>query len=345
MEKKHLDYLFYDPKWEPPEVIYGEDLLQEFTKDIENYAVSTMQIPWNIVKGKISNLPQKVIFVESMELPVIEKLEKKVPPVQLVMGIGGGSAHDFAKYIALKKQCRIYQVPTIIGGDASVTNAIGIRDGGKVKYIAHVFIDKVLIDYKLLSQAPQKLITCGAADILSSHTALYDWKIASDRGKEKFNEKIYMQAREEFLSELKDNKIEIKKATKKGIKTIIELYLKYAKIANLIGTDRAQEGSEHFFAYNAEYVTKKHFIHGEILTIGILVSSYLQNNNFEEIFKLINDMGMQYQISSVGLNEEEFTEIMKTMNKFVIEGGYYYSIFNEVRIKPSHIRELLKLLM
>ena len=66
MGKKHLDYLFYDPKWEPPEVIYGEDLLQEFTKDIENYAVSTMQIPWNIVKGKISNLPQKVIFLESM---------------------------------------------------------------------------------------------------------------------------------------------------------------------------------------------------------------------------------------------------------------------------------------
>lgn len=342
--KKHLDHLFYDPKWKPPELIYGENLLPEFIAGEEKYAVSTMEIPWNLVKDKVSTPPAKIVFVESMELPVIEKLERKIPPVKLVLGIGGGSAHDFAKYVAFKKQCCIYQVPTIISGDASITSAIGIRDKGKVKYIAHVFIDKVLVDYALLSQAPRELITYGAADVLSSHTALYDWKLASDKGQEKFNERIYRQAKEEFLSELKKKRFEIKRASKVCIKTIMGLYLRYAKVANSIGTDRAQEGSEHFFAYNAEYVTGRHFTHGKLLAVGIFVSSYLQNNEFDETVKLMNDMGMQCQLKSIGLREEEFTKIMETMNEFVIDGGYYYSIFNDVKIRPSCIQELLKLL-
>lgn len=342
--KRHLNHLFSDPNWEPPEVVYGEDLLSEFTVTEANYAVSTMEIPWDLVKNKVSRSPKKVIFVKGMSLSEIEKMEKDIPPVDLVLGVGGGSSHDFAKYVALKKQCRIYQVPTIICSDASVTSAIGIRDRGLVKYIAHVFIDKVLVDYTLLFQAPRELIISGVGDIICCHTALYDWKMAAGRGKEKFNERIYKKVKEEFLPELKEKRFEIKRVSKIGIKTIIKLYLKIAKVANSIGTDRAQEGSEHFFAYNAEYVTRRHFIHGKLLSIGILVSSYLQNNEFKDTVKLMNDIGMQCQLKSTGLSKKEFVQTVETMNQFVQKGGYYYSIFNEIKVKPSHIQGLLELL-
>ncbi len=344
LRREHLDHLFYDPEWKPPEMVYGENLLAEFTRNEGEYVVSTMEIPWNIVKSKVSTPPAKVLFAQNIELPVMEKMEIEAPPVGLVLGIGGGSAHDLAKYIALRKQCRIYQVPTIISGDASITNAIGIRDEGRVKYIAHVFTDKVLVDYTLLSQAPRELIAYGAADILSSHTALYDWKLASERERERFDKRIYNQAKEEFLSELRQKRFEIGRASKIGIRTIMELYLKYAKVANSIKTDRAQEGSEHFFAYNVEYLTGRHFTHGKLLALGIFVCSYLQSNEFDETVELMRDMGMECQLKSIGLDEEEFTRTLQTMREFVVSGGYYHSIFNDIKIKGSSIRELLGLL-
>ncbi len=40
--REHLDYLFYDPEWKPPKMIYGDNLLPEFTRNEGEYVVSTM---------------------------------------------------------------------------------------------------------------------------------------------------------------------------------------------------------------------------------------------------------------------------------------------------------------
>jgi len=340
---KHLESLFFDPNWEQPEVIYGKDLVSEVTKTKEKYTVSTMEIPWKMVKDRISTPPVKVVFVENMDLDAMENLEKKIPSIDLVLGVGGGSSHDFAKYVALKRQCRLIQIPTIISADACVTNAIGIRKNGRVKYIAHVLIDQIIVDYSILKQAPKELIRYGAGDVLSSHTALHDWQLASKKGLEKFDRKIYKEARE-LLFELNEKRYEIRDVTNAGIKTIIELYLQYARIANQIATDRAQEGSEHFFAYNAEYVTKRHFIHGQLLALGIFVACYLQKNEFEQTSKLMSNLGMEYKLKITRIKKDEFIHIMKTMKEFVEEGGYYYSIFNEAEITSSKLDELIDLL-
>lgn len=340
---KHLDNLFFDPSWKSPKVTYGEGLIPKVTKTKEKYAVSTMEIPWKMVKDRISTPPVKVVFVENMDLDAMENLEKKIPFIDLVLAIGGGSSHDFAKYIALKKQCRLIQIPTIISADACATNAIGIRKNGRVKYIAHVLIDQIVVDYSILKQAPKELIRCGAGDVLSSHTALYDWQLASKKGLEKFNKKIYEEAKK-LLFELNEKRYEIRDVTNAGIKTIIELYLQYARIANQIATDRAQEGSEHFFAYNAEYVTKRHFIHGQLLALGIFIAAYLQKNEFQQTAELMSDLGMEYKLKITGIKKDEFIRIMKTMKEFVEEGGYYYSIFNEAEITPSKLDELIDLL-
>lgn len=343
MKVKHLENLFFDPNWKSPEVIYGKDLVSEVTKTHEKYAVSTMEIPWKLVKDKIFTPPEKVVFVKNMYLDAMENLEKKIPLIDLVLGIGGGSSHDFAKYVALKRQCRIIQIPSIISGDACVTNAIGIRKNGRVRYIAHVFTDQIIVDYSILKQAPKELIRYGAGDVLSSHTALYDWKLASKKGLEKFDEKIYEEAKK-FLFELSEKRHEIRDITNTGIKTIIELYLQYARIANRIATDRAQEGSEHFFAYNAEYVTKRHFIHGQLLDLGIFIASYFQKNEFERTVELMSDMGMEHELKITGIKKDEFVQIMKTMKEFVEQGDYYYSIFNQAEITSSNLDELMDLL-
>lgn len=343
MHRRHLEKLIYDPDWQSPEIVYGEDLISKVTRTREKYAVATMEIPWNLVRDKLIKKPEKIVFVPDMHKETVEKLEKSVPQIDLVIGIGGGSSHDMAKYIALKKQSRLVQIPTIFSSDASVTNAIGIRKKGKVKYIGHVFIDQILIDFSLFKKVPKELIRLGAGDILSSHTALYDWKVAIRSGFDKMNSRAYEKAKQ-FLLHLKKSRHEIRDVTEKGIKTILELYLEYARIANQFGTDRAQEGSEHFFAYAVEYLTKRQIVHGQLLAVGIVVMAYLQDNAFEETLGLMEDMGIDYRLAKIGLSKDAFAKVLFFLKEFVQEGGYYYSVINEKKIDSALVENLFEIL-
>jgi len=338
----HSEERSYNPNWQRPEVIYGNNLIGEIVEPGERFAIVTMEIPWNLVKEAVPAKPEAIVFVRDMQLETLENVEKTVPPVDMVAGIGGGSSHDLAKYIALKKKARLVQVPTILSGDAAVTDAIGIREKGKVKYIGHVEIDRIIVDFSLIKQAPKELVRYGAGDILSSHTAIYDWKLASSRGREKFDQAYYDRAKD-VLSRLKRRSFDIRNVNDEGIRTIVELYLAYAEIANKLRTDRAQEGSEHFFAYNVEYVARKQYLHGKLLAIGIVAMSYIQNNEFEEILALTNDFGWKPKLETIDLGREDFSKVLTTLRSFAEEGGYY-SIINETEFDKSTIEKLFKTL-
>jgi hypothetical protein len=70
----------------------------------------------------------------------------------------------------------------------------------------------------------------GAADVLSSYTGLLDWKLASERGKEKYNNEIAKYTKEKLLVQLYDNAREIMNLTEQGISvTELETILKTLK--------------------------------------------------------------------------------------------------------------------
>lgn len=341
-KKIHYEDFRHNPDWQFPEVVYGENLISEATNTNEKYAVVSMEIPWDLVKDRVVKQPEKVVFVPNMHIETMDAIVKEIPDdLQMVIGIGGGSSHDCAKYIALKKNLRLIQMPTIFGGDSVVCSAIGVRMEGRVKYIGHTVTDKIYVDYQLIRKAPSNLIRYGAADILSSYTALLDWKLASEKGLEKYDKASMEFAKNELLDRLKNNAGEIKCLTDKGIKCIVELFLEYARLANKIDTDRAQEGSEHFFCYNAEYVTKRTYVHGALLSLGIWVSASFFHNRKDDIEAILNSLGLEYNLKSAGLTEDEFTNTLLSLKKFIEKGGYYYSVINEMNIDESIVKKIL----
>jgi len=339
MKHGHSEDRVIDPAWTPPRAQYGRGLIRELTDTDEDYAVITMEIPWDLVKDQVARPPKHVAFVKDMRLESVQALEAQVPPVDLVIGLGGGSSHDSAKYVAIKKDARLAQVPTIISGDACVTPPVGVRIEGKVVYIGTAVCDRVVVDYDVLGQAPPRLVRYGAGDVLSSHTALFDWKLAAERGKAEFNQEFYDRARRN-LETLYENRFEIRDLTEQGIRTIIELYRDYALIAARLGNDRCQEGSEHFFAYNAERIAGRTFLHGGLLATGIFVITYLQENEHEHIRGFMDDMGFDYSLGSIGLSRDEFFETMETLGDFARSGGYYYSVVHDRPVSRQQVEAL-----
>ena len=54
------------------ELRIGKDSSKNIGKEIGKFVVSTMEIPWGIIKNKIGQSPEKVINVTSVELSWIE---------------------------------------------------------------------------------------------------------------------------------------------------------------------------------------------------------------------------------------------------------------------------------
>jgi glycerol-1-phosphate dehydrogenase [NAD(P)+] len=301
-----------------------------------------MDIPWNLVKDQISKPPVQVINVPNVHLSTLNSLAEQLPKdVEMVMGVGGGSSHDCAKYLALKTGARLVQFPTIFGGDAVITTAVGVRKESKVTYIGYVELDRMFVDFDVIRKAPPQLVRYGAADILSSYTGLLDWRLAADRGKERFDEQRAAYAKNVLLGRLRQQADAIRRLTDDGIKTIVELFAEYHKLAHQLDTDRPQEGSEHFIAYNAEYVTGRTFVHGTLLALGIWISGGFFHNRKQEVGEFLDALGLDYRLGSSSLSERELETTLETLKEFLNGSDYYYSIVDELDITPTLIAEIL----
>ena len=161
----------------------GNDSTKNIGNEIGKFVVSTMEIPWEITKGKLGQSPEMVINVTSVELSWIENQINDLPDFDTIVGIGGGMAIDVAKYISWKLDKRLVSIPTILSVDAFTTPAAGIRNNHDVQYLGTATPDPLIIDYNILRTAPKELNIAGIGDLFSIHTASFDWSYANSKGK------------------------------------------------------------------------------------------------------------------------------------------------------------------
>ena len=230
-------------------VVYGKVDGQGET--FGDFAVMTMDVPWNLVKDRIGGKPVKVVMTEGLEVEYLDGLVKELPKVDTVVGIGGGQAVDTAKYFAWKRGCKAVFIPTIVSVNAYGTPGAAVRFNGKVNYLGNVIPEEIIIDYPAIQSAPKRLNTAGVGDIYSCRTALFDWKLAHEKIDEFYSEDIANESRQ-ILSTLVGNASEIKNVTDKGIKTLVQLHIDTNTVQLHAKTPRPEEGSEHLFFYALE---------------------------------------------------------------------------------------------
>ncbi len=296
---------------------YGRNLLRGLPEALyERPIVLTQPEPWDLVKDAFPNDRTQVHAVATMEHAVVQQVTASFGGGSAVFGIGGGSALDHAKFTAWKTGLPLVLVPSILSVDAAYTKAIGIREGSRVRYVGAMFPDHFLIDYGILQAADPLLNRAGVGDILSIFTALWDWREAGVRLGEFHDEGVATRS-EALLHRMFDGAGEIGRCTEAGLHLLSELYVGEVVLCEMVGNARPEEGSEHYVAYCLEHQTRRHYLHGALVGMGVLLAGAYQGQDVVPVRKFLRDVQLDSSYKAVGTTGDEVRRCLLAMGDYV----------------------------
>ncbi|MHA1804862.1 MAG: iron-containing alcohol dehydrogenase [Promethearchaeota archaeon] len=318
---------------------------------IGKYIVFTLNEPWSLIKRRINNEPQQVVFNLDMSLENLNQLYNRFKPEKIkectIVGIGGGSACDTAKFITWKfnqehkLNLPLILIPSIISVDAFLCSSIAVRIGGKVRYIGKSLPQEIIIDHDLIKQAPKNLNRAGVSDTISIVSALGDWIIARDEIHEKFDPNIFNEAKH-IVNELMKSREEIREVSKEGIEALVKGFYREVSLCEQWGNARPEEGSEHFLAYCLESITGAHYIHGQLIGLNILISLFLQEDaavfSIEEIHQFFKDIKLTISPEKQNISSAQMKEALKTIKEYVQKERLHYTIYNSPRLILNEVK-------
>lgn len=333
-----------------PAVIFGRNLIAELAPTVNDPSlVVTMADLWPLFSPLLSESIFTPHLVTSIEKDVLDALVAANRDKKSVVGLGGGQAVDVAKYVAWKLNIPLFQVPTALSVNAPFAHRAAIRIDGVVKYVGFVQAEAIYIDFDIIQNAPDILNRTGVGDIFCYHTAHADWRLAEKAGQLEaqwpVDEGMIREAQAVMKSCL-DQAAEIRAVTELGITTLVaalqwggEAYAKYG------WNPRPIEGAEHTFFYALEYLTKKHFLHGQPVGLGTILISLLQeDNDAESIKRALDACGVPYRPEEMGVTWEECVSALKYMAHYAEEASLWYTAARHYEITDDYLeaaRELV----
>ncbi|MCL6476015.1 MAG: iron-containing alcohol dehydrogenase [Firmicutes bacterium] len=322
-----------------PEIVYGKQLIPDGLPAHKGWLVLVAPPLRETIASLLSGAEAYLVEATSLEESHLVHIAESLPPAGAILGIGGGVAIDTAKYIAWMRNVPLYLAPSVISVDAFLTESIAVRRDGRVHYLGEVYAQQVLIDFSLIQTAPPSLNRAGAGDILSIHTALWDWRAAAVAGADSYDETIATKSRA-LLDTLAQAADDIRRVTETGIRTLVELYAEEVRLCRLAGSSRPEEGSEHFWTYNVEHLYPRAYVHGELVSLGVLFMAQLQQNRLEWVAGLVRRLGIRYRPEEIGLSEEAVVHSLVTAKAYVESDGLAYSVLN---LRPLNKEQALEM--
>lgn len=295
---------------------FGRDLLAALPRELfPGAVVYTQPEPWALVREAFPR-DTRVVFVDSMEHARVRERAAAAATAPAVFGVGGGSALDQAKYTAWGSAARLVLVPTILSVDAAFTKAVGVREGGRVRYVGEVFSEYLLVDTDLVRAAPPDLNRAGLGDLLSIFTALWDWQEVGAAGGEPYFPEI-AAASAALLERLLAAPAELRNVTDAGLRLLAEGFVEEVRLCEMVGTSRPEEGSEHYLAYALEARTGRAYLHGRLVALCVLLAGAAQGRDVSPLRRFLDDAGLDWRPAAVGTTRDELRAVLGSIGDYV----------------------------
>ena len=167
---------------QPPVIIFGKNCAQEYSFPKNNLVITSSgckQRKW-LEYLKINNF---IVFDQVEPNPSIETVEKILlqfskSDFSNIIGIGGGSVLDVAKYVGMKLNKPKILIPTTFGSGSEVTRISVLKiDGKKQSFHDDQLISNVaIIDSYFLDNTPIEIAKNSIIDACAQSSEAYDSK-------------------------------------------------------------------------------------------------------------------------------------------------------------------------
>ena len=170
---------------QPSKIIFGKNSVKEFLFPKKCLVITS--------KGARSRgwldyarLNNQKIFDDVEPNPSIQTTEKVISKFQnsdfnYIVGIGGGSSMDVAKFCAFKMNKKKIMIPTTFGSGSEVTRISVLKVDGKKKSFHDdgLFADIAIIDSHFLENSNEQIIKNSAIDACAQCTEAYNSTISN----------------------------------------------------------------------------------------------------------------------------------------------------------------------
>ena len=167
---------------QPKEIIFGKNSCKEYTFPDNSLVITSNGA---IKRGWIEYLGIKNYFLfDSVEPnPSIETVNEIINEFQnsnfsCIIGMGGGSSLDVAKFVSHKLHKKKIMIPTTFGSGSEVTRISVLKVDGKKKSFHNdeLFADSAIIDSFFIYNSPTEIIKNSAIDALAQCSEGFDSK-------------------------------------------------------------------------------------------------------------------------------------------------------------------------
>lgn len=224
-----------------------------------------------LVMKKLGRCLYTAELTYSTVLDEVSKLSSRVP-LTTIVGLGGGTAIDYAKYVAKALDLYCIAVPSMLSTNVFATNKVAVLDNGAKHTEDGRLPDTIWLDWGYLSKSPQENLY-GLVDVFSIYQALRDWKCAQRHNNEVIDQNIWNRA-----VNLLHMAVQI--SGDPDTHRIFEVVREAGYITNDYGSGRPESGSEHIFASALE--SKITIPHALSVTLGIHIMEFLSRYVLED---------------------------------------------------------------
>jgi glycerol-1-phosphate dehydrogenase [NAD(P)+] len=250
-----------------------------------------------------------------------------------VVGIGGGTTIDTAKYAANRWALPMVSVATSLANDGVASPVASlINDGIKGSYGVHIPI-AVIVDLDFVENGPERLNRAGIGDVISNLSALADWELGREVRGEPVDglaaslSRMGAQAVLTHDGDMNDD----------GFVTVLAEALIASGLAMAVsGSSRPCSGGCHEIMHATDSLFPGTASHGELAGLGALFCTYLRGDQvrFAQMARCLARHRLPRTAADVGLTIKEFVEVVEFAPRTRPDR---YTILEHLAMSPAEI--------
>ena len=267
---------------EPGALLRFNEYMDELNLDQAHLCVVYDQNTYNAVPAERRPKAAQEIILEPRglhadEFSTAEVLGQMREDITIIVGVGGGTVNDIARFCGYKKGLPLISVPTAASCDAFGSDVAAMTWEGLKKSISCLSPVFVVADLDIIKAAPADLILSGIGDMLGKFIALAEWKISHAVTGEAFCREIH-DIMDEAVTNIMANCKAAQDGDDEAVTQVMYGLLMSGIAMQMFGNSRPASGAEHHISHFIEIQTegfgeKSDASHGEKVGVGTILAS------------------------------------------------------------------------